>query len=278
MELHIAKDLGFCGGVYHAVNLAYRTVRDSSSDDGALYLYGPLVHNAKVVDDFLEKGAKIINNSSEITSKGTVIIRAHGIGFQERERLIEKGLRVVDCTCPVVLKGQNYVHSSALPVIIFGYKGHSEVEALRGSRDSSSVWVCEGEEDLLDIKRGEYNGVVQTTFSSSLLDSLLNKAQKEGIRVNLLNQICNASNKRRAGLIEILDRVDAVVVVGDHNSANTRELRDIVLSRGKECFLVEDEKELPIEIYSFERVGLSAGASTPKDLYDKVIKKLEENI
>lgn len=275
MEVLVADCLGFCGGVKHALSLAYMTLRDTTVDGIKLYLYGELVHNANVVNDFIKKGASIIGSSNSIREKGTVIIRAHGICDDERKKLEDKGVEIVDATCPVVLKGQSLVRSSLLPVLIFGYKGHSEVTTLVGSRKDGAFVISE-ENDLFSLEKGEYNGIVQTTFSTSLLDDLIEKASKIGIRVNVLNEICKASVNRRAGVKKLLDKVDAFVVVGDHNSANTRELVSIVEKAGLKCFLVEDENDISEEIYSYKRVGLSAGASTPKEIYDRVIKNLED--
>ena len=275
MDVLVADCLGFCGGVKHALRLAYMTLRATPVDGIKLYLYGELVHNANVVNDFIKKGASIIGSSNSIREKGTVIIRAHGICDDERKKLEDKGVKIVDATCPVVLKGQSLVRSSLLPVLIFGYKGHSEVTTLVGSRKDGAFVISE-ENDLFSLEKGEYNGIVQTTFSTSLLDDLIEKASKMGIRVNVLNEICKASVNRRAGVKKLLDKVDAFVVVGDHNSANTRELVSIVEKAGLKCFLVEDENDISEEIYSYKRVGLSAGASTPKEIYDRVIKNLED--
>ncbi len=274
MTVYVSETLGFCDGVHRAIDLAHRTLDRSLAEGRKLYFYGEIVHNEKVCGWFTTRGVEVVKKASDVAENSVVVIRAHGITDSEREELVRRNVEIVDATCPVVLKGQKLVRESEKDVLIFGYSGHSEVLSLLGSAVRKTR-VISSLEDLEQIEEGEYNGVVQTTFSTPLLKVILEKAEEKGIIINMLNHICKASTKRRDAVEKLLDKVDCFVVVGDKNSANTRELGAIVKNGGKPCFLVNGADDIPPDVYAYERVGVTAGASTPRDFYRKVVEKLE---
>ena len=216
----------------------------------------------------------IIKSPQEIKEPGIVVIRAHGIPDKDRKKLLDSGNEIVDCTCPVVLKGQRLVRESDIPVIILGYKGHSEVYSLCGSSDSD-VPVISSLSDLDEILPGRYRGVVQTTFSKPLLDKLIEKGRGKGIEIELVNTICRASIVRRECVEELAEGVEAVVVVGAQHSANAKELVQTAIRKGCPAFLVENENSIPDEVFAYNIIGLTAGASTPESQYLKVKERLE---
>ncbi len=275
MEVLVADTLGFCKGVEKAVKSASEAVERARKENRKVYFYGQLVHNEYVSSRFTREGAVVIKSPGETEEGSLVVIRAHGISDSERAALEERHIEIVDATCPLVLKGQNLVRSSVKPVLIFGYRGHSEVNTLVGST-VGECRVISREEDLEEVPGGEYSGVVQTTFSIPLLKKLLEKAGEKDIIVNVLNHICTASVRRRESVHRLIHSVDGFVIVGDANSANTGELRAIVEKCGIPCFLVDSPFSVPREVYSLQRIGLSAGASTPRELYEKVIEVLED--
>lgn len=274
MTVFVSETLGFCDGVHRAIDLAHRTLDRALADNRKLYFYGQIVHNDKVCAWFTSRGVEVIKEATRASENSVIVIRAHGITDCEREELLRKNIEIVDATCPVVLKGQKNIRESEKDVLIFGYKGHSEVLSLLGSSRRKTT-VISDVEDLEEVERGEYNGVVQTTFSTTLLKVILEKAEEKGIIINMLNHICKASTKRREAVEKLFDKVDGFVIVGDKKSANTRELAAIVQNAGKPCFLVSGADEIPDSVYALGRVGVTAGASTPRDFYRKVIEKLE---
>ena len=276
MKVLTASTLGFCGGVKRAVYLASRALEKAARENRKLYFYGSLVHNASVCRPFSEYGAVVTEKADEVEERSIVVIRAHGITDSERHILVEKSVTLIDATCPVVAHSQALVRSSVLPVLIFGYPGHSEVDSLLGSTGDSASYVISSEKDFERIEKVEYNCVVQTTFSASLAETLLEKAGEDGIRIRMLNRICSASEERRRAVTDLYDAVDGFVVVGDEISANSRELFNIARGSGKPCFLVRDAESLPAEVFSLGTVGLTAGASTSDDVYLRVKRKLEE--
>lgn len=272
MKVILADDLGICKGVENALSKATSLINEVSGTP--IYFYGELVHNTEVVDYFKKKGVVVVERIEDIKVPGKVVIRAHGVSDKERMEIERRGNEIVDCTCPVVLKGQRLVRESDIPVVILGYKGHAEVESLLGSSVSTPSLVSSPEElDYLDKR--EYRGVVQTTFSLPLLKEILEKSREKGIEIKLANSICMASIQRRRGVEKLKGRVEAMVVVGALHSANTRELAQTASRLGIPSYLVENEESIPAQAFSYDIIGLTAGASTPLGQYIKVKKTLE---
>lgn len=272
MKVVLANNLGFCKGVERALKIAEEVLLENKGRK--IYFYGEIVHNALVTDNFRNSGALMIKSPEEIEEPGIVIIRAHGIQDDERKKLTDGGNVIVDCTCPVVLKGQRLVRESERPVIVLGYKGHSEVISLSGS-SNSSVIVVSSPQDLDDIAPGNYRGVVQTTFSIPVLNEIIETGSKKGVEIELVNTICRASIARRTCVENLAGNVDAVVVVGDRHSANANELVAAAKRMGCPSFLVEREDSIPNEVFAYDIIGLTAGASTPCSQYLKVKERLE---
>ncbi|MGN1163198.1 MAG: 4-hydroxy-3-methylbut-2-enyl diphosphate reductase [Candidatus Ornithospirochaeta sp.] len=276
MKVVLAPYLGFCRGVEKAIVKAEETV--SSAPEGKkIFFYGDIVHNTFVVDYFRNRGVEVISSLSSVTSGTILVVRAHGIPDKERREAEGRGAEIVDCTCPVVLRGQNLVRTSPLPVVVLGYKGHSEVVSLCGA-GSGDVYVAGDTADLEAIPRGKYRGVVQTTFSLSAVKSIIEKGKEKGIEIELSNSICMASVQRRRGVEKIAGEVDAVVVVGASHSANAKELVETARKKGKPAYLVTSSDTVPEEVFDYNIIGLTAGASTPEDQYMKVKERLEKHI
>ena len=269
----MAPALGFCKGVDNAVRKAEIAVEERRGKEN-IYFFGNIVHNNKVVDSLLSKGGKVVFSPDEVDGPGYLIVRAHGITDSLRSGFEAKGLEIIDCTCPVVLRGQSLVRESEKPVLILGYKGHSEVDSLFGSAPHNAIVISEPE-DLDGVEKGSYRAVVQTTFSISRMEKILEKAREKGIEIDKANSICLASVSRRNGVRRIADEVEAFVVVGSSHSANTRELVETASRLGKPSFLAEDCESIPDEVFSYGIIGLTAGASTPYEEYIKVKERLE---
>ncbi|MBQ0071674.1 MAG: 4-hydroxy-3-methylbut-2-enyl diphosphate reductase [Spirochaetales bacterium] len=276
MKVIKAEYLGFCTGVDLAIKTARAAVKEAEAQGRSLYFYGELVHNTYISEQFAKHGAVVIRSTEEAREPGVLVIRAHGITDAMRESFLKKGFEIIDTTCPVVLKGQRLVRESEEPVLVFGYPGHSEVISLLGSAKGECRLVSVPEDlDKLD-KETRYRVVVQTTFSQKVLNNLLEKADKIGLKLTLANSICSASVMRRKGVSELKGKVEAFVVVGDKKSANTLELVETAKRLEVPVFFVDGVEKIPEEVFSFGSVGLTAGASTPAVLYDGVCRQLEE--
>ena len=279
MEVIVAKTAGFCFGVERAVNQVYDQIKKG---DGPIYTLGPIIHNEKVVRDLEEKGVKVLNSENEISAltEGTVIIRSHGVGKHIYDMLKAQGVQIVDATCPFVKKIHRIVQEQNLQgrrVIIIGDETHPEVEGIKGWGDARTM-VVKNEEQMekLPSFTGEKLCIVsQTTFNYNKFKDLVEKFEKKGYDILVLNTICNATQERQVEAERIASQVDAMIVIGGKNSSNTRKLYEICQKECKDTYYIQTLDDLnPESVNSVRSVGITAGASTPK----KIIEEVHTNV
>ena len=279
MEVIVAKTAGFCFGVERAVNQVYDQIKN---ENGPIYTLGPIIHNEEVVRDLEEKGVKVLNSENEILTltEGTVIIRSHGVGKHIYDMLKAQGVRIVDATCPFVKKIHRIVQEQNLQgrrVIIIGDETHPEVEGIKGWGDARTM-VVKNEEQMekLPSFTGEKLCIVsQTTFNYNKFKDLVEKFEKKGYDILVLNTICNATQERQVEAERIASQVDAMIVIGGKNSSNTRKLYEICQKECKDTYYTQTLDDLnPESVNSVRSVGITAGASTPK----KIIEEVHTNV
>ena len=279
MEVIVAKTAGFCFGVERAVNQVYDQIKHGS---GQIYTLGPIIHNEEVVRDLEEKGVKVLNSENEISAltEGTVIIRSHGVGKHIYDMLKAQGVQIVDATCPFVKKIHRIVQEQNLQgrrVIIIGDETHPEVEGIKGWGDARTM-VVKNEEQMekLPSFTGEKLCIVsQTTFNYNKFKDLVEKFEKKGYDILVLNTICNATQERQVEAERIASQVDAMIVIGGKNSSNTRKLYEICQKECKDTYYIQTLDDLnPESVNSVRSVGITAGASTPK----KIIEEVHTNV
>ncbi len=279
MEVIVAKTAGFCFGVERAVNQVYDQIKHGS---GPIYTLGPIIHNEGVVRDLEEKGVKVLNSENEISAltEGTVIIRSHGVGKHIYDMLKAQGVQIVDATCPFVKKIHRIVQEQNLQgrrVIIIGDETHPEVEGIKGWGDARTM-VVKNEEQMekLPSFTGEKLCIVsQTTFNYNKFKDLVEKFEKKGYDILVLNTICNATQERQVEAERIASQVDAMIVIGGKNSSNTRKLYEICQKECKDTYYIQTLDDLnPESVNSVRSVGITAGASTPK----KIIEEVHTNV
>ncbi len=279
MEVIVAKTAGFCFGVERAVNQVYDQIKNGS---GPIYTLGPIIHNEEVVRDLEEKGVKVLNSENEISAltEGTVIIRSHGVGKHIYDMLKAQGVQIVDATCPFVKKIHRIVQEQNLQgrrVIIIGDETHPEVEGIKGWGDARTM-VVKNEEQMekLPSFTGEKLCIVsQTTFNYNKFKDLVEKFEKKGYDILVLNTICNATQERQVEAERIASQVDAMIVIGGKNSSNTRKLYEICQKECKDTYYIQTLDDLnPESVNSVRSVGITAGASTPK----KIIEEVHTNV
>ena len=277
MEVIVAKTAGFCFGVERAVNQVYDQIKHGS---GPIYTLGPIIHNEEVVRDLEEKGVKVLNSENEISAltEGTVIIRSHGVGKHIYDMLKAQGVQIVDATCPFVKKIHRIVQEQNLQgrrVIIIGDETHPEVEGIKGWGDARTM-VVKNEEQMekLPSFTGEKLCIVsQTTFNYNKFKDLVEKFEKKGYDILVLNTICNATQERQVEAERIASQVDAMIVIGGKNSSNTRKLYEICQKECKDTYYIQTLDDLnPESVNSVRSVGITAGASTPKKIIEEVQK------
>jgi (E)-4-hydroxy-3-methyl-but-2-enyl pyrophosphate reductase len=275
MKIEIAKSAGFCMGVRRAVEMVLDAANKNSPP---IYSFGPLIHNPQVLSILEEKGISILK---EIPDKGhgTVLIRAHGVPPEVKQQLRDAGFSVIDATCPHVIKVQTIIRKHAqkgYASIIVGDKDHPEVVGLLGyARDKG--YVVSDMEELEALPLFEKAILVaQTTQNSRQFKDIQQWAGGVVPHYKLFNTICGSTERRQTEVMRLSETVDAVIVVGGHNSGNTTRLAEIVRQAGKPVYHIETEEELiPDEFLAVQDVGITAGASTPNWIIKKVYRSLE---
>lgn len=274
MKVKLAKTAGFCMGVRRAMNIALDAANKKKGD---LYTYGPIVHNPQAVQMLKEKGVAVITDDS--VSDATVIIRAHGVPPEERQKIKEAGNLVCDATCPHVARAHAIIKrgiNQGYTAIIIGDKGHAEVNGLLGYA-AGNGYVVESADDVNELPHIERACIVaQTTQDRKNFDEIVATVKKRVSDVQIYDTICDSTNMRQKEVRELAHEVDAMVIVGGKNSANTRRLHEISHSTGVPSFHIEGEDELEsLGLERYENIGVMAGASTPNWVINKVIERIK---
>ena len=274
MKVKLARTAGFCMGVRRAMNIVLDA---ANKKEGKLYTYGPLVHNPQAIEMLRQKGVEIIDN--EMVSNSTIILRAHGVAPEERKRIKETGNLICDATCPHVAKAHSIIKkgiNKGYNAIIIGDKGHAEVNGLLGFAGDRG-YVVENTDDvdkLPDIENAYV--VAQTTQDRKTFQEIIDRIKEKVPDTEIFDTICDSTNMRQKEVLELAKEVDAMVIVGGKNSANTRRLYEISLSTGIPSFHIEAEDELDnIGLEQYENIGVMAGASTPNWVINKVIDRIK---
>ena len=278
MEILIARHSGFCEGVERAYGIALKQTQAQRP----VFMLGNLVHNTQVVEKFKGLGVLTVKSLSEIprNSGGILLISAHGVApeiYQEAKKL---GLEIVDTTCPWVKKAQKIakeLNDEGRLVIIVGDKGHPEVSALVGWSGGRGR-VIEDIEDIQslgDIKDINVGVLAQTTQAEEHFGRMV-KALREKVKdLKEFDTICGATSKRQAAAVEIAQKVELMLVIGDKMSANTKRLTELCSQTGTEAHQIQTVKELDLNwLKGKNKVGITAGASTPEWVIEEVLSKL----
>lgn len=281
MEVIIGKTAGFCYGVRNAVTKAEEKVRQYKS----IYCLGELVHNGEVVKKLEDAGLKTIENIEE--ANGKVIIRAHGIPKEIYAKAEKLGIEVFDYTCPSVLKTHKIADEYAKNnyfIFFIGNKQHPETIGTV-SFCGENYYVIENLEDINEgIKKLKESNMkklfilAQTTFSlekfNDFIDIIKSNLEKN-IDIKIENTICNATKMRQEETANLSKKVECMIIVGGKNSSNTRKLYDVSKENCVNTFLVEKKDELNLDIIKkFKNIGIMAGASTPNESINEIVKFL----
>lgn len=275
MEVKVAKTAGFCFGVERAVEHVYEQIQKGQPP---IYTLGPIIHNEEVVKDLEKKGVKVLPDIDCLRelNEGTVIIRSHGVGKAIYDRIKQQGLCLVDATCPFVKKIHRIVQEQnqlGRRIIIIGDSSHPEVEGIQGWADERTLVVKNEKElnDLPDLRKEKLCIVSQTTFNYNKFKELVEKFSEKGYDILVLNTICNATQERQVEAERIASQVDAMIVIGGKNSSNTRKLYEICRKECINTYYIQTLGDLdPESVSSVRSVGITAGASTPKNIIKEV--------
>ncbi len=271
-------------GVKRAVETAVKALEENQKSglQRTVYTLGPLIHNPTVLHELEQKGLQILDHKdiSQLPDNSVVIIRAHGTTPEVMSELMDRGVEIIDCTCPKVLLSQKRAMQSTLEgnnLIIAGDRNHGEVIGIEGH----AVFACtviQNASEAEQITLKENNVLIaQTTFSPSefaKITQILESKKTSSQTITVYNSICSATQERQKALDELDGKVEGIVVIGGKNSANTRRLYEKACFFCPKVVLIEDESELPEEFCSLKSVGITAGASTP----DVTIRHVEEKL
>ena len=276
MEIKIAEYCGFCYGVKRAVEMAEKAAADRIN--GATL--GPLIHNPQFIAELEAKGIACKDDLDQFTAGETVIFRSHGVGPEVYEEAEAKQLNIIDATCPNVRMAQKKAFQAAqdgyLPIIV-GEKNHPEVKSIKKWAGENAI-VVEYLKDISEVpQKDKYAVIIQTTFELQKFEEILAVLQKERKgEYRVERTICLATSQRQNAAMKLAGEVDAFIVIGGRNSANTRHLYELVASKCPKAYHIETAAELEQEMFrDCIKIGITAGASTPDRLIKEAIVAME---
>ena len=287
MNITVAKSSGFCFGVKNAVAAAEEAVSGIASGK-RLVMLGEIVHNRYVVDKLSEGGFEIFENAKDCPEGSVVIVRAHGVSPEEIRILKSRNCEIRDMTCPFVSKIHKIVRENALRgmnIIIAGTKGHPEVTGILGEAEGTGVKcaVIKASEDLetLDFPLESAILISQTTFSSAMFEKICESVKNKIEKYNVFDTICITTESRQKEAASLSEKSDSMIVIGSAHSSNTTKLLDICKGRCARTFLVNSGTEVRNlisegKILRTDKVGITAGASTPEAIILEVVQQMNE--
>tara|TARA_B100001027_G_scaffold187139_1_gene139806 strand:- start:190 stop:1152 length:963 start_codon:yes stop_codon:yes gene_type:complete len=279
LRVFLAQPRGFCAGVERAITIVER----------AIEIYGPpvyvrheIVHNKRVVNNLISKGAIFVQELDQIPAGAVTVFSAHGVAKKVEDTANERELPVLDATCPLVAKvhreGQRY-SANGYEVVLIGHAGHPEVVGTMG-RIKGDVYLVSNTDDVKRLKvrnPKKLSYISQTTLSVDdtkvVIEALKNRFPSiEGPDVK---DICYATQNRQSAVRDLVNHVDLMLVVGAKNSSNSNRLRDLGEESGVDTFLIETADDLDRSWFdNVNSVGISSGASTPDELVNEVIDRI----
>ena len=276
----LLKPRGFCAGVVRAIDIV----------DLALRAYGPpiyvrkeIVHNQHVVNDLAAQGALFVDEVDQVPSGGRLIYSAHGVAPAVRRAAAERGLRVIDATCPLVTK----VHLEAIrfakahaTIVLIGHRDHDEVIGTRGEAPDRTIVVSSPDEaESVEVPNGSVAYLTQTTLSLDEAEETIAVLKRRFPHIHgpPAQDICYATENRQQSIKKVAPYADLLLVVGSKNSSNSRRMVEVGRQSGLPGHLIDDESDIASEwLESPHRIAVSAGASAPESLVQRVVQFLQE--
>ena len=282
MEIFVGKTAGFCYGVERAVNGAKEEIRKNKEQ---IYCLGEIVHNKQVIQSLEKAGIKFIEQIEE--SKGKTIIRAHGISKKIEEKAKKIGIKLLDYTCPNVLKIHEMAEEyskNGYYIFLLGNANHPE--------NIGTISCCGKKYDVIENENEVYRAlknfekskikklliISQTTYSLEkfyIIEEIIKNELPKNIQIEIRNTICKATELRQKETQELSKKVDYLIIIGGKNSSNTKKLYEIAKQNCDNTICVETSEEINLEeLEENFKIGIMAGASTPKESIEEVVDKL----
>ncbi len=277
MEIIRASVLGFCFGVRRAVELAEKALAENT--DKTVYSLGPLIHNENALQALSKKGLVTIdeNRVGDIPPESVVIIRAHGVAPIVTDALEAKKCKIIDATCPRVKASQKMVERYSSEndyVVLTGDRNHGEVIGIAGYAGKNFSQIQDfTEAQSFDIPDSDKTNVIllsQTTYSPKEFEKIEALFRTKFHNLAVMNTICPATNERQQALLELCSKVEGVLVIGGKTSANTKRLYQTAAENCNHAAHIQSAADIPEEFLKLKTIGLTAGASTPDEIIEKV--------
>jgi len=274
-EIFLVEGAGFCFGVKRAIDIAFDVAKKHKE---GVFTLGPVIHNSQVVEKLKDLGVHTLENINSENIK-ILIIRAHGIPREKYEEIKNRGIEIIDATCPFVKKAQSIAEklsAEGYQVLIIGDKEHPEVKGIFSYAGEKAAVISSDEIPALNKKIGI---IQQTTQPMSKVKEIMNKiinSLNEFEEIRIFNTLCNFTSKRLEATEKVAKEVDVMIVVGGRNSANTSQLANLCKKLGVTTYHIEEAKEIDKSwIKSAKKIGITAGASTPQWIINEVIDKIK---
>lgn len=281
-EIILAKSAGFCFGVERAVNKVY----EEADGGGRIYTYGPIIHNREVVADLEARNVHVVESEEEVRAlhDATVIIRSHGVSRDTDQLIRDSARKCIDATCPFVKRIHRTVETESAAgrkIVIIGNPVHPEVIGIMGW-SSTPVTVIQTAEEArnFSVPEGkEVCVVAQTTFNANKFQDLVDILKEKSYNVICVNTICNATHERQSEAKAIAARADIMIVIGDRSSSNSAKLYEICRKECPATHFIQTWNDLHLTLTGAEKViGITAGASTPKNIIEEVYNHVRADL
>lgn len=280
-EITVAKSAGFCFGVDRAVKLVYEALERG----GTVATLGPIIHNQDVVNDMCSKGARIIDDVAELRDDEQVVIRSHGVGRDVYDAIAAKGNPCIDATCPFVSRIHKIVAEETAKgafILIAGDAAHPEVQGIVGHCDENCFVFCDETELKCCVDKKIVNFekrvaiVAQTTYNILLWEHCLTLLPKDNPNLHIYDTICNATASRQSDAAALSAQTDMMIVVGGRHSSNTVKLYDVCRANCRTYHIENAEELFALDFHGANRLGITAGASTPAYIIKEVQRNMAE--
>lgn len=276
----LAEKYGFCFGVKRAVKITEETGEKAGL--GNVFVWKEIVHNDHVVSDLRKRGMESVQTLEEIPRGKTVIFSAHGVTPEMWIKAQELGLEIVDATCPLVARVHQLAKEASQKgntVIYIGDEGHDEQQGVKGEVKTEFITI----KTLDDINKLEIKDptkitvLTQTTLSVDDADAVIADLKVKFPKAEIHENICQATTERQAAVKDLTSQVQLIIVVGSPKSSNSKRLAEVAKNSGATVIMIDNVDELDSKsLEGFEKIGITAGASTPENILDEVIKKIKE--
>ena len=274
MKIFLAKDAGYCFGVRDAVNLAY----DTAEANGDVYMLGTIVHNERVIENLSNSGGKVVETLEDVPENKPILFRAHGTAPELWKNADKKKLNLIDATCPLVTEIHDEIkkiEEEGRKTIIIGDHGHDEVIAI-AAQVSEPIIIANMDEAKTLRKMKKVGVVSQSTQMIENVQEIIKVLMEKVFDLRFINTICFPTRRNHEQIKELALQCDVMIVIGSFTSANSKRLTQLALERNKCSYQVTTAGDLDMSWFNdCETVGISAGASTPDEIINDVVKHIK---